>query len=181
MCDWFADNKLSIHFGDDKTKSILFASKRGTKNIRELNIRYKEINIKQQAQVTYLGCVLDESVSGEPMALNVVNQINGKLKLLYRKNKLLTPELRRMLCNAFIQPHFDYECTAWYPNLTKKKAAEKKIQIMQNKCIRFCLRLDKMQYISLAEFRLINWLSTKERVHQCINAISFTFVNKNCP
>ena len=24
-CDWFVDNKLSIHFGEDKTKSILFA------------------------------------------------------------------------------------------------------------------------------------------------------------
>ena len=28
LCDWFVDNKLSIHFGEDKTKSILFASKR---------------------------------------------------------------------------------------------------------------------------------------------------------
>ena len=28
ICDWFVDNKLSIHFGKDKTKSILFASKR---------------------------------------------------------------------------------------------------------------------------------------------------------
>ena len=27
ICDWFVDNKLSIHFGDDKTKSILFATK----------------------------------------------------------------------------------------------------------------------------------------------------------
>ena len=52
---------------------------------------------------------------------------------------------------------------------------------MQNKCIRFCLRLDEMQHISLAEFRLINWLPTKERVHQCINAITFKFVNKNYP
>ena len=25
--DWFADNKLSIHTGNDKLKSILFASK----------------------------------------------------------------------------------------------------------------------------------------------------------
>ena len=25
--DWFVYNKLSIHFGEDKTKSILFASK----------------------------------------------------------------------------------------------------------------------------------------------------------
>ena len=28
ICDWFVDNKLSIHFGEDKTKSILFASQR---------------------------------------------------------------------------------------------------------------------------------------------------------
>ena len=27
MCDWFVDNKLSIHFGEEKAKSILFASK----------------------------------------------------------------------------------------------------------------------------------------------------------
>ena len=33
ICDWFVDNKLSIHFGDDKTKSILFASKQRAKNI----------------------------------------------------------------------------------------------------------------------------------------------------
>ena len=24
ICDWFVDNKLSIHFGEDKTKSILW-------------------------------------------------------------------------------------------------------------------------------------------------------------
>ena len=30
ICDWFVDNKLSIHFGEDKTKSILFSSKRNS-------------------------------------------------------------------------------------------------------------------------------------------------------
>ena len=33
ICDWFVDNKLSIHFGEDKTKSIFFASKFKKKNI----------------------------------------------------------------------------------------------------------------------------------------------------
>ena len=28
ICEWFVDNRLSIHFGEDKTKFILFASKR---------------------------------------------------------------------------------------------------------------------------------------------------------
>ena len=27
LCDWFVDNKLSIHFGEDITKSILFGRK----------------------------------------------------------------------------------------------------------------------------------------------------------
>ena len=61
------------------------------------------------------------------------------------------------------------------------KETKKKIQIMQKKCMRFCLRLDKMQQMSHAKFRSINWLPTKERVYQCTNAITFKFVNKNCP
>ena len=27
LCDWFVDNKLSVHFGQDKTKSTLFGTK----------------------------------------------------------------------------------------------------------------------------------------------------------
>ena len=38
--DWFVDNKLSIHFGEDKTKSILFASKRKIKKLQKLEIIY---------------------------------------------------------------------------------------------------------------------------------------------
>ena len=100
-------------------KSILFASKRRIVNICKPNIRYKEIHIKQQAQVIYIKCVLGESMLGEPMALKLIFKANGKLKFLHRRNKILTPELCRMLCNALIQPHFDYACLAWYENLNE--------------------------------------------------------------
>ena len=59
VCDWFVDNKLTIHFGEDKTKSIIFASKR--KSARTLNVKYKNIKIKQLSRVTCLGCILDET------------------------------------------------------------------------------------------------------------------------
>ena len=39
ICDWFLHNKLSIHFGDEKTKSILFATKFKIKKVRKLNIK----------------------------------------------------------------------------------------------------------------------------------------------
>ena len=202
------DNKVSIHFGEDKTKYILFASKRRSKKVHQLNIRYNHINIKQHSQVTHLECMLDETCESqvthlpcmldetcesqvthlpcmldetcesqvthlpcmldetcesqvthlpcmldetcesqvthlpcmldetcesqvthlpcmldetcETIALKVINKINGKLKLLYRKNRYLTKKLRSMLCNAFIQTHFDYTCPARYPISMKK-------------------------------------------------------------
>ena len=179
ICDWFVDNKLSIHFGDDRTKSILFASKFKIKKVRKLNIKYGNIQIKQHSKVKYLGCILDETMSGETMALSVINKINNNLKFLYRKNRFLTPTLTRLLCNALIQPHFDYACSAWYPNITKK--LKNRIQTSQNKCIRFCLQLDKTTHMSHKEFETLNWLPVTERFNQCINSIVFKYVNDQCP
>ena len=58
ICDWFVDNKLSIHFGDSKTKSILFATKFKIKKVRKLNMTYGNIQIKQHFKVEYLGYML---------------------------------------------------------------------------------------------------------------------------
>ena len=56
------------------------------------------------------------------MAVRVINKINSKLKILYRKkNKFLTLALRRLLFNALIQPHFDYASSVWHPNLIPQK------------------------------------------------------------
>ena len=45
--EWFVDNRLSLHFGEDKTKSILFASKSQIKRDPKLKIKCKNIQIKQ--------------------------------------------------------------------------------------------------------------------------------------
>ena len=133
------------------------------------DVKYKDTKIKQHSQVTYLGCVLDETLSGETMAFKALKKINGKLNFLYRKNKFLTPTLRRMLCNANIQPHFDYACSAQHPNLKEKP--KNKMQIAQNEFVRFSLKVDKRHHISRKEFESINWLPVYERVHQFINVI----------
>ena len=46
LCDWFIDNKLSIHLGEDKTKSILFGTKLNIKRAEPLNIVYGNVKIK---------------------------------------------------------------------------------------------------------------------------------------
>ena len=76
-------DKLSGKFLKDRADILV-------KPASALNIRYNQMNIKQHSQVTYLGCVLDERMSCEPMALKVIKKINRKLKFIYRKNRYFT-------------------------------------------------------------------------------------------
>ena len=41
------------------------------------------MKIKQHKHVNYLGCVLDETMSGKTMALKVIKKINPRLKFFY--------------------------------------------------------------------------------------------------
>ena len=150
-----------------------------SKKIDKLDITYNGIHIKQCYNVTYLGCILDESLSGESMAHYVMDKINNKIKFLYRKSQYLTKSLRRLHCNALIQPHFDYACSAWYPNLNK--GFKKKLQVTQNKCIRFCLQLGNMSHMGAAEFDKINWLPIDDRFNQCASSKVFKFFQEKCP
>ena len=56
-----------------------------------------------------------------------------------------------------------------------------KIQLSQNKCIRYCLKLDNRTHIGADEFKEINWLPTKERVSQCICINILKFFNNVAP
>ena len=179
LCDWFVDNKLSIHFGEDKTKSILFGKTNKKSGNKKLDIRRGDVKIKQHTSVTYLGCILDEDLSGESMATRILGKINGRLRFLYRKQNFLDFPLRRLLANALIQPHFDYACSAWFPLINKRLT--KKIQTAQNKCVRFCLNLNNRAHIGVREFKNINWLPTKERFEQCTATSVFKFFNNSAP
>ena len=69
--------------------------------------------------------------------------------------------------------------SAWYTNLTQKM--KNKVQITQNKCIRYCLQLEKMTHISKIEFETLNWLPVEDRFNQSINSIVFKYFTKQCP
>ena len=95
LCDWFVDNKLSIHFDEDKTRSILFGRKHKIKKSKPLKVQYNHIKIKQYSKVIYLGYNFDETFSGEYMAIHVINKINSSLRFLYRQNRFLNFPLQR--------------------------------------------------------------------------------------
>ena len=135
MVDWFVDNKLRVHFGEGKTKSILFSPKHKSKSMEQIDISYQDIKIKQYSKVTYLGCVLDKYQTGEPMAMEVGTKVTSKLKFLYRKNRFLSKNLRSLLSNALIQAHFDHVFAVWYQNLSKKYKNKLQVNCKTSACV----------------------------------------------
>ena len=82
---------------------------------------YNGTEIKQYENVKYLGCILDQSLSGESMALKVIDKVTSRLKFLHKqKTHFLTAPSRRLLCKALIQTFFDYPCTDSFLNLSKR-------------------------------------------------------------
>ena len=43
------------------------------------------MDIKQNSQVTHLGCTLDETMSGEPIAYKTIKKVNSRLNYMFRK------------------------------------------------------------------------------------------------
>ena len=159
---WLVNNKLSLHLG--KTECILFGPKRKLKNFNDFTICYNNHVIKSTDHVKYLGVYIDNSLSGDYIVDSVVKKVNGRLKFLYRQAKFLDFTCKMSLCSALIQCHLDYACSAWYSGLSK--CLKKKLQICQNKMVRFILDYSPRQSVNYDVLSSINMLSVEDRVKQ---------------
>ena len=70
-----------------------------------------EITAKQT--VTYLGCILDNTLTGEGMAVKVIAKINLRIQFLPRISHLIDRKALEILAGALVQGHFDFACTSW--------------------------------------------------------------------
>ena len=83
LVDWFVDNRLSMYIlVRTKQNPFCFLQNR-SKSIGQIDISYKDVKIKQYSKETYLGCVSDECLTGESMAMQICTKVSSKLKFLY--------------------------------------------------------------------------------------------------
>ena len=174
---WLIDNKLSLHLG--KTEAILFGSKRKLRRVNSFTVKCGEIQIKKVNSVKYLGLQIDNDLSGTSVIESIINKCNTRLKFLYRYKDILNKESRKTLCTALIQCNFDYSCCSWFPGINE--TFKKKLQVMQNKMIRFILRLENRSHIGNAELVDAGFLNVPDRVKQLQLGHVFKIRNKTSP
>ena len=159
---WLIDNNLSLHVG--KTECIIFGSKRKLNKVSEFSVEYGNTKISSQKCVRYLGVTIDQCLSGDAMATSIISKTIGKLKFLYRYKGILSFTLRKTLSTLLLQCHLDYCETAWYPSLSIKM--KRKMQITQNKIVRFILNRGPREHIGQIELNTLGLLKVHDRVEQ---------------
>ena len=174
VSDWLVDNKLSLHLG--KTESIVFGSRHKLKSQPKLNISCNGTPISQTDSVKYLGVTIDQFLSFKSMAESVLTKVNARLKFLIRKRDYLNFYTKKLLVMSLIQCHYDYACSVWYTGLTKN--LKNKLQITQNKIVRFIFELDARSHVSIDHFKHLNWLPVQSRVEQIMLCHVFK-INRN--
>lgn len=160
VSEWLICNKLSLHLG--KTESILFGSKTRLRNHYSLNVTCNGQSIVSKDSVKYLGATIDQTLSFESMVMSIIQKVNGRLKFLYRKREYLSFHTKKMLIMAIIQCHLDYASPVWYYSLTQ--SLRNKLQVTQNKMVRFVMNLDARSHIGKDEFSFVKWLPVEHRV-----------------
>ncbi len=113
--------------------------KKKTRNTEDFEVKYKDTAIKYVSEVKYLGIKIDKTLSGEGTLDTVVKKCTGTVKFFYRQAGCLPKAVKRTLCQSLVQCHLDHAVSSWYDALTQK--AKRKLQILQNKMVRFILDL----------------------------------------
>ena len=113
------------------------------------------------------------------MITKIVSKCNNKIKFLYRNAKNLDQKTKMLLTSALIQCHFDYGCSMWYTGTTC--LLKKKVQIIQNKVIRFILGLPSRSHIGPTEFSGAHMLPVPLRVDQLKLNHMYNIINGIAP
>ena len=175
--EWLVDNKLSLHLG--KTECMLFGPKHKLKRQPQFSVTCKDHTIQGSKEVKYLGLTIDSFLSREPIVSSIISKVNAKLKFLYRQSKCLDLKTKQLLCSALIQCHFDYSCSSWYEGLNK--GLKNKLQVTQNKVIRFLHGFTPRTSLSYTNFQDLGLLNVQDRVKQIrLNHVHKIYYN-TCP
>lgn len=98
------------------------------------------------------------------MVDTIIKKATGRLKFLYRHSQYFNQKLRKNLCSALLQCHLDYCSTSWFSGLSKER--QRKLQITQNKMIRFILNLSPRDHVDQTSLVTVKLLDIQNRARQ---------------
>ncbi len=132
-------------------------------------MKYKDTAIESVLEMKYLGIKTDKTLSGEGILATIVKKCTGEIKFMYRQAGCLPKAIKRALYQSLVQCHLDYAVSSLYAAITQK--AKSKLQMVQNKMVRFILDLAPTTHLTVDHMKDIIFLRVSDsqtvKAQQC--------------
>lgn len=166
--------KWKIKINPAKTKAIVFPYNKSPKRIPHRNIQYDNEEIPILNNVKYLGVILDKKLNFSKHIDETAKKCSKVLKSLWpliSHRSTLNLKNKNLIFKSVIRPILTFACPIWY------KAAKthiKKLQIIQNKCLKIIYK-KRWRYPTL----LLHSRSGYEKIQEFMYRLSQNYYNNN--
>ena len=153
---------IYMYATNPRKNSVFFLGQnRVYKKDDKLHITCNGQDIEMKEEIEYLGVVLDQALKCSCIIDKIVSKSINNLKFLYTiyntgtlKSKGFKWQIKIMIILAMAQCQYDYACAMWFSRISI--SAKKRLQIVQNKVIRFVLRIHPRTHLGCSEFNRVN-------------------------
>ena len=157
LVSWLSANKISLN--KDKTE-VIFFRKPLSKIPPQTKIKLNGKRIIPSKNIKYLGVILDEHLSGEPHANELLKKLNRANGLLAKARFYVPTQELINIYYAVFSSHMTYGCQIWTP---KHNYISDKIFSVQKKAIRIMSFADKREHTDPL-FKKLNILKFKDNL-----------------
>jgi len=153
--------KHSLYINPDKSSSMLFGSVRTRRVVSDqIHLKINNCVVPQKDCIKILGLLVDSELTFSQHVRETCRAAYGVLRMLYSNRNIFDQTLKLYLCDTLVLSKFNYCDTVFSSCLVS--ADVKRIQRVQNACLRFVYGMSKRQHISPA-LSLSGWLNMAQR------------------
>lgn len=145
-----------------KSQFLLFGRGKSRERCRDLlkiSINNEVVGLCNSAK--NLGILMDTDLRFSEHINNCIRRAFANLKLVFAQRSHLNEKLKKLLCDSIVLSHFNYGDALYGPCLLNIDA--RRIQLMQNSCIRLICGLRGRERGVSAKIREIGWFRMDER------------------
>lgn len=169
--------KHNLRINEKKSYIMVFGSKSKVNIIKNaISIRINNNPLPVVSSAKNLGLILDDDFRFQSHIDSLLKKSYCSMKLLYANRFIINVDLKKVLCESLVLSVFNYCDFIYGPclNLIYKK----RIQKVQNFCVRYIFGLRKFDHVS-QKLKDLKWLNMENRRSLHINTFVHKLLNLN--
>lgn len=171
---------MGMCLNPNKSQAIIISNNK-RQNIVNKSIILDGLTIPYKKEVKYLGYIINNSINSDSQINSIIKKSSYAIEKVMHTRKFLPKECKEKIIKSVITPIFDYGsiCYHGYEQHGSKKN-QTRLQMLQNKCIRYIKKIDASDRITphLNNLKILNLVN---RRCYLINCFVYRYIKERKP